>query len=421
MIFNKLSVYKNLIALEVFFQLIEKTVRIIFGVIVVKKISYYLGPADFGNLNFIESFFTLLMGISIFGMDVILVKKFLIQKDNDHKEKIFINGFILIFLSSLFSILFSIILINHFLNFRYQSLLILVLFSALFNPFTVSEFHLVAYNKIRVISILRTIIFIIISFLKITIVYLKFSIKYFVFIIIFETITFSILIYSFNFIKFKLSLIDINLIKGLLKEGAVIFLYGIGALLYSRIDILMIQNLLPENDLGYYSAAFKLYSFLLFIPGIIALSLFPRIISENNIKSTFISKSFKFSFYLGLILFLFLFFSGDKIIEILYGSEFNLSKGLFKVLILAYLITSFSAVYIKVVYSKNLQNRLVYKIIIGLILNILLNLLLIRKFGVYGAAYSTILALFFLEFIYDFFDPKLREISILKLKSIFYK
>ena len=421
MIFNKLSVYKKLIALEVFFQLIEKTVKIIFGVIVVKKISYYLGPADFGNLNFIESFFTLLMGISIFGMDVILVKKFLIQKDNDHKEKIFINGFILIFLSSVFSILFSIILFNHFLNFRYQSLLILVLFSALFNPFTVSEFHLVAYNKIRVISILRTIIFIIISLLKITIVYLKFSIKYFVFIIIVETITFSILIYSFNFIKFKLSLIDINLIKGLFKEGAVIFLYGIGALLYSRIDILMIQNLLPENDLGYYSAAFKLYSFLLFIPGIIALSLFPRIISENNIKSTFISKSFKFSFYLGLILFLFLFFSGDKIIEILYGSEFNFSKGLFKVLILAYLITSFSAVYIKLVYSKNLQNRLVYKIIIGLILNIILNFLLIRKFGVYGAAYSTILALFFLEFIYDFFDPKLREINILKLKSIFYK
>ena len=421
MIFNKLSVYKKLIALEVFFQLIEKTVRIIFGVIVVKKISYYLGPADFGNLNFIESFFTLLMGISIFGMDVILVKKFLIKKDNDHKEKIFINGFILIFLSSVFSILFSIILFNHFLNFRYQSLLILVLFSALFSPFTVSEFHLVAYNKIRVISILRTIIFIIISLLKITIVYFKFSIKYFVFIIIVETITFSILIYLFNFIKFKLSLIDINLIKGLFKEGAVIFLYGIGALLYSRIDILMIQNLLPENDLGYYSAAFKLYSFLLFIPGIIALSLFPRIISENNIKSTFISKSFKFSFYLGLILFLFLFFSGDKIIEILYGSEFNFSKGLFKVLILAYLITSFSAVYIKLVYSKNLQNRLVYKIIIGLILNIILNFLLIRKFGVYGAAYSTILALFFLEFIYDFFDPKLREINILKLKSIFYK
>lgn len=421
MIFNKLSVYKKLIALEVFFQLIEKTVRIIFGVIVVKKISYYLGPADFGNLNFIESFYTLLMGISVFGMDVILVKKFLIKKDNDHKEKIFINGFVLIFLTSVFSILFSIILFDHFLNFRYQSLLILALFSALFNPFTVSEFHLVAYNKIRVISILRTIIFIIMSLLKITIVYLKFSIKYFVFIIIIETITFSILIYSFNFIKFKLSLIDINLIKDLFKEGVVIFSYGIGALLYSRIDILMIQNLLPENDLGYYSAAFKLYSFLLFIPGIIALSLFPRIISENNIKSTFISKSFKFSFYLGFILFLFLFFSGDKIIEILYGSEFNLSKGLFKVLIFAYLITSFSAIYIKLVYSKNLQNRLLFKMIIGIILNIILNVFFIRKFGVYGAAYSTILALFFLEFIYDFFDPKLREINILKLKSIFIK
>ena len=419
--FKKISSYNKLIAKEVSAQLIEKLIRITIGLIVVKLISNYLGPADFGNLNFIESFFTLILGISVFGMDVILVKKYLIHNDNSHKEKIFINGFILIFLCSLCTILFSIIIIKYFLNFKYESLLILLSISIIVNPFSVIEYQLVSLNKIRHVSFLKTISFVVSSFLKIAIIYYELPIKYFVFIIIVETITFSILIYSFNFIKFKLSLIDINLIKGLFKEGAVIFLYGIGASLYSRIDILMIQSLLPENDLGYYSAAFKLYSFLLFIPGIIALSLFPRIISENNIKSTFISKSFKFSFYLGLIIFLFLFFSGDKIIEILYGSEFNFSKGLFKVLILAYLITSFSAVYIKLVYSKNLQNRLVYKIIIGLILNIILNFLLIRKFGVYGAAYSTILALFFLEFIYDFFDPKLREINTLKLKSIFIK
>ena len=144
----------------------------------------------------------------------------------------------------------------------------------------------------------------------------------------------------------------------------------------------MIQKLLPENDLGYYSASFKLYSFLLFIPGILALSLFPRILKEFNLKSQFILKSFKLSFYLGLILFIFSFFSGDKIIEILYDSEFDFSKGLFKVLILAYIITSFSAVYIKLVYSQNLQNRLVYKMIFGIFINIILNFILIKKFGV---------------------------------------
>jgi Na+-driven multidrug efflux pump len=57
--------------------------------------------------------------------------------------------------------------------------------------------------------------------------------------------------------------------------------------------------------------------------------------------------------------------------------------------------------------------------IIGITINIILNFIFITKFGVYGAAYSTILALFFLEFIYDFFDPKLREIHTLKFKSIF--
>ena len=190
--------------LKKFFQLIEKIIRVIFGVILIKKISSYLGPADFGNLNFIENFLTLLIGISVFGMDVILTKNFLSQKHNDHKEKVFVNGFVLIFFISLLSILFSTILIYYFFNFKYNNLLILVLSSVIFNCLNVSEFHLIAINKIRFISIIRTTLFTIISLLKLTIVYLGLSFKYFAFIIVFETIIFSILIYCFNYIMVKL-------------------------------------------------------------------------------------------------------------------------------------------------------------------------------------------------------------------------
>jgi O-antigen/teichoic acid export membrane protein len=408
--------YKKLFAFEVFFQLIEKAARILIGFVVIKKLSNYFGPADFGNINYIESFLTLLLGVSFFGMDTILVKKFL-KKGTISKEKIFINGFILMLLISLLIIFITLIFFNYFISFKYYSLLVLTVFTIVLNPFSISEFQLISANKIRFVSILKTIVFILISLLKILAINLKLSIDYFVYLIIFEFILGLFIVNVYNFIKFNLKLIDVALLKELIKDGLSMFLYSMGALLYMRIDIIMIQKFLPESELGFYTAAFKLYSFILFIPGIISITIFPRIISENKVMSPFISKAYKLTFILGIMAYVLFYLSGDKIIEIIFGSEFEFSKGLFKILILGYLITSLSTIHLKIIYNNNLQNRLVFKVIFAIFLTVILNFILIEKYGVYGAAYSTLLTLFFLEFIYDFFDPKLRRLQILKLKS----
>ena len=51
----KLSGYIKLLSIEIFFQLVEKLIRIIFGLIIVNKLSSYLGPEEYGSLLFIES------------------------------------------------------------------------------------------------------------------------------------------------------------------------------------------------------------------------------------------------------------------------------------------------------------------------------------------------------------------------------
>jgi O-antigen/teichoic acid export membrane protein len=107
-------------------------------------------------------------------------------------------------------------------------------------------------------------------------------------------------------------------------------------------------------------------------------------------------------------------------INTLFGEEFKTSLMIYNILIFIIIISSISAVYGKVIYSVNLQNRLLLRSIIGIMINILCNYFFIKAYGVIGSASATIISLIFIELIYDFFDSELRPYHKFKLKSIIY-
>ena len=81
--YNNLTSYRKLLIKEVFFQLIEKFLRIIVGLIVIRQMAFYLGPSLFGIYNFIESYYLILFGLSVFGLDVTLTKLLSRKKNID--------------------------------------------------------------------------------------------------------------------------------------------------------------------------------------------------------------------------------------------------------------------------------------------------------------------------------------------------
>ena len=50
--------------------------------------------------------------------------------------------------------------------------------------------------------------------------------------------------------------------------------------------------------------------------------------------------------------------------------------------------------------------------------NIILNYLLIRKIGLIGAAYSTLITYFLIIFVFDYFNNKTRKLLKIKYESI---
>ncbi len=184
----------------------------------------------------------------------------------------------------------------------------------------------------------------------------------------------------------------------------------------------MIERFLTNQDLGFYSASFKLISFFYFIPAILSQTFFPRIVELAKLKlnnSDSLSLMYKLNFFSALIVFFGLIFFGEILINFLFGVAFSNSVLILYILSFNIVLISIGSIYSKVLYSNNLEKRLFIKVIFGILINILLNIILIELYGVYGVAISTAIALFFVEILYDFFDSKLIKFHVFKLKSIF--
>ena len=170
--------------------------------------------------------------------------------------------------------------INLFFNNEKYNLLIVVSTILIINPIYVLDYYFISKNQIRISSILKVIAYVFKSLLIIYAITKELSLLYFILIILFEVIIYSIMVsfyFFLNPIKIKHK-IDRTFVKNVLSSSSYVFLYSVGAIIYNRIDILMIERFLTNQDLGFYSASFKLISFFYFIPAILSQTFFPRIV-----------------------------------------------------------------------------------------------------------------------------------------------
>lgn len=416
----KLSEYIKLLSVEISFQLAEKLIRIILGVIIVYKLSSYLGPEDYGSLLFIESNYLLFLGLSGFGLSPQIVKIFA-QKKHDLEDFIF-NGLILSFvLSAFFFIIFNIW--NYFfLTFPLKEGLFYVSLLLFLNPIYFIEYYYTSLNRLRFNSSIRIISYLICFALKIIGINNEFSLNYFIWIIIIEVLLTclffiaSLLIRNGFFIKkiklnFKIQFI-------IFKNSFFIFLYGLGINLFSRIDILMIQEFLSLDDLGNYSASYKLVAFLYAFPVMIANTFYPRILKLKDDTITQ-KKMYFFSFWTSVFLFLVVYAFKEEIMVRLFDEQFDSVQTIFNISVLPILLIGLSSTFVKEMYKNDLQVNLFVRSLFGIFLNILLNFIFIPSYGVIGVAYATVISIFCVELLYDFIDNKTRRYHISKLRSIF--
>lgn len=407
----------------------DKVLRMCIYLLVLGKIAEYLKVENFGILNYSMSLTGLFIPLVSLGLDNITLKCLL--EDKDSTSTILSTTFYAKLLSAIVSFCiccaigassFSISSVNF-------SSIVIISLSLFLCPFDIFDIYFQSQVKSKVPAILRLVVFILFSFVRLYCIHTHKGIIYFSLLIILETFCNFVLIgwrfskyVNFNFMN--LSFFSFSKGKEMLSMSWSLWLSALSITIYMKIDQLMLGNV-SNIELGYYSAAVRLSEIWNVIPVIVCSTYYPVLI---NLKSEFrmkyehkIQTIFDFMFWGSICICILSTVFCSNSIHFLYGDAFQKSVEIAKVHIWSSIFVFLGVISNYVLLLEN-KMRITFKTtFIGVISNVVLNLWLIPSYGGLGAAWATLVS-YMLSVMSVIWFSKIHAkyfYSVLKLK--FYK
>ncbi len=405
---------------------LEHALKLLVGLFIYAWIARYLGPEQFGLMNYALAFVALFTAFSTLGLDNILIRN--IVSNPEQKKELLGSAFFLKILGSILVLLLS-TTIMYFLEPSNTTLLIFVFIIAigyLFKSFDVIDLWFKSQVKSKYAVFSRTIAFSIITLLKITLILIEAPLIAFIYMFSLDFLIVSILFIYFYYKKASISIFQwkarLKVMKNLLKDSWPLILSGIAIMIYMKIDQVMIGNMLGQKELGIYSAAVKLSEAWYFLPMIITTSVFPAILNARKKSRELYLKRmqtlYDFFTWFTISVALLVTFLSPFIINILYGADYALSVPVLSILIFSGTFTFLGVASSKYLIAENLIKISFYRTNIGLIVNILLNIILIPKYGIIGASISTLISYGVVAYLSNIFFRKSRIIFFMQTKSL---
>lgn len=410
--------------------------------------TYFFSPADLGLYNLIQSLWLFIILVYVYGMETSFIRFFIDAKEENVKTEVYSTSLLLITLTSL---IFSVIIylsagpvsnLIGFENIEKGKYLIKILCILLFFD-TISRFPLLllrAELKAKtyfiltvsslIINLIFNVLFIIVFKLNVE------AILYSYIISVIFTLAAGLVITK-KFFSFKFSFKEA---KELVIYGNKFIYYGLFLLLIDVSDRFFLKYYFDESIVGIYSANYRLGTVMSLAIAAFRFSWTPYFLnlSENPENKKIISSTFTYFIFAGLFLFLFFVFFTEPLVKFSFGGYSLLDPKYFSglviipIILLSYFFSGLFANLNVVPFYTNKTSILFFVSLEGLVINVLMNIILIPKYQMLGAAYSTLItyAVMFLH-IY-FISQKLyhikyewRSISILTasaliLFSLFY-
>jgi O-antigen/teichoic acid export membrane protein len=177
-----------------------------------------------------------------------------------------------------------------------------------------------------------------------------------------------------------------ELIKEGITLGGVVFLW----LIYFRIDSVMLGYMRGDVEVGVYNVAYKIMEGIFFIPSIIMLVFYPKLVKLVMFEDIF-RKLFVILGGIGAISSLLLYAFSSSIIRLIYGSEFIGSIPVLRTLSLVLLPVFLGHLLTQSLVALDLNKAYLLVAFLGVLINISLNIYFIPSFGANGAAWATLI------------------------------
>ncbi|MBA2846980.1 O-antigen/teichoic acid export membrane protein [Methanococcus maripaludis] len=376
----------------------EKILRIFLGLFVGVWVARYLGPEQYGLFSYAQSFVVLFSALATLGLDGIVVRE--LVTDESKRDVLLGTSFLLKLIGSIILLSFLAVAVNFTSNDIYTNSLIFIIASAtIFQSFNVIDFYFQSKVLSKYVVFSNTISLFISSIIKVILILNNAPLIAFAVVVLFDAVILSFgLIYFYNHknLSFKTWKFDKNVAVNLLKDSWPLILSGIVITIYMRIDQVMIKEMLGAFEVGQYAAAVTLSEGWYFIPTVICSSLFPAIIYAKKVSEELyykrLQKLYIMMVWIAIAVALPITWLAEFIVNLIYGSEYILSSNVLKIYVWAGIFVFFGSAWSKWMILENLQKTVIKLQLLSLLTNLVLNYILIPKYGIEGAALSTLIS-----------------------------
>lgn len=405
-----------------FWMMSSKIYSMIVSLVVGSISARYLGPANYGLLNYgtaIISFFTTVSALGLsFTMVVEMVKK------PDKLGSYLGTALVMRLAASLIS-LFGIIGIVAIIepgNKLLQTVTALQAISLVLNTYEVLLYWFQMRLQMKIVTIASMVALTVTGVWRISLLILNASVEFFALSNSITALVCGCIVVFFYLMK-EHPRLSFSLEDGryLLKGSYHFIISGLAVTLYSQLDRIMLGKMLSSDMVGYYSAAMVIATMWEFVPHALINSVRPVITDLKQKSEEEYIKKYKLVLLainlLGLMVSIGFMILGDIVVHILYGSSYASSVAALKILIWSTSFAMIGTARVVWLVNEGIGSYEKYFTIMGSIVNIILNAWIIPIWGIEGAALTTLVSQVFVAIIAPMFFKKTRCFVGLYLRS----
>ncbi|MGK7922750.1 MAG: flippase [Trichodesmium sp.] len=388
-------------------------------------VARYLGPEQYGILNYSISFVALFLPLVTMGLDGIIVRE--LVRNQVHKNTILGTSFALKLIGGVLTLLLTTSII-YFLKpgeTETRTLIGIIALGTIFQSFETIDFWFRSQTQSKYTVLAKNTVYIIVSVARIASVQAAAPLIAFAWIKSIEIVLNAIgllIVYQIRgecIIRWSANL---EQAKRFLKDSWPLILAGISTYIYASIDQVMLGQMSTVKSLGIYSVAVKLSEIFNFLPVLLSQSILPSVVKKSQEGEDILLETMQtiydimavIWFFTALVVSIF----SASIISIVYGDAYSDSAIVLSIYIWSQFGSNFGvarSIYINV---KNLFKLSLIISFVGAITNIILNAWLIPKYEAIGATIATLITYFVAVILMNLFLRDLRKLIPIIFKSL---
>lgn len=403
-----------------------KIIKAFLTLVVTAISARYLGPGDYGLLNYAASVVTFVAPLMKLGLDSTEVKEIVGRPDDEGKvvgTTIYLN-----FFSSLLCMIGVFAFVSIANRNEPETIVVTMIYSLLlmFQAFEMIQYWFHAKFMAKYISMAMLFSYIVVAAAQITVLLCGLGVYWYA------------LANSTDYLLIAVLLIFIYKKKGgqklrfskklaleMLSVSKYYILSGIMITVFAQTDKIMIKLMLGNDETGFYSAAVTCAGMTSFIFAAIIDSMRPAIFEQKNVDDNEFRKKLKTLYsvviYLSLLQSLVMTIAAPLIIRILYGSDFINAASPLRIIVWYTTFSYLGTIRDIWIIAENKQKYIVAINACGAVFNVILNFPLIHVLGINGAAIASLLTQIFTNVIVGFIFKPIRPNNRIMMESLSLK